>query len=468
MKDRGTNVNKNFLKILVCIVLTMSLFGGCAKNEESVETPETSTKMEKSVETSETSTSVIAEEPIEANDEQINIEAEQAYMAFLNGKISVNTSEKFRADDGEYNYDGLLYGTYSYEELKAAIIEFEGHGVITKYALVDFGQDGVNELVIRFDNVDPSFLNWIGIIRYNGEGLDLNYSYEDGYRTSSMLYNSGYLLMEGSMGAGASASTLVGFDENGIGTDIFSANSFYGSFVESVAYDLCVDGTGLTGDYNDIAGVSAIEVNEYMAGGAVKLSVSGWSKDTTVREREEALIGELENLGAEIVSEDDMKVLCSLSPYEAPEVTWNVWNDEENTDGDANEETGVEALVSIRFPNEELLAQPQDFFEFIADDTEYQVKVELSTDMVVKNFRVLSLNIDNVNEEGTMVFSENEMYSLEMLTPEKPLVVGLVFAGDIPNMGISYVDANGMERVYGIALSGQDGQPMLFEAELTR
>lgn len=118
--------------------------------------------------------------------------------------------------------------------------------------------------------------------------------------------------------------------------------------------------------------------------------------------------------------------------------------------------------------NEELLAQPQDFFEFIADDTEYQVKVELSTDMVVKNFRVLSLNIDNVNEEGTMVFSENEMYSLEMLTPEKPLVVGLVFAGDIPNMGISYVDANGMERVYGIALSGQDGQPMLFEAELTR
>ena len=44
-----------------------------------------------------------------------------------------------------------------------------------QYAFVDLGGDGVNELALRFESTDPSFNNWVGIVKYNGTSLDLNY-----------------------------------------------------------------------------------------------------------------------------------------------------------------------------------------------------------------------------------------------------------------------------------------------------
>ena len=80
-----------------------------------------------------------------------------------------------------------------------------------------------------------------------------------------------------------------------------------------------------------------------------------------------------------------------------------------------------------------------------------------------------SKNAPEVSEEGEMSFSRTEeLFTLAELAPEKPLVVGMVFWGSIPNMGISYLDESGTERMYAISLSGNDGEPFLIESNFVK
>ena len=79
----------------------------------------------------------------------------------------------------------------------------------------------------------------------------------------------------------------------------------------------------------------------------------------------------------------------------------------------------------------------------------------------VKNFKVLALTCEGVDEEGVMKFAVRELYTLKKLTPKRPLVVTMVFYGDLPNNGISYVDAKGITQRFAVGLSGEDGSLQL-------
>lgn len=39
----------------------------------------------------------------------------------------------------------------------------------------------------------------------------------------------------------------------------------------------------------------------------------------------------------------------------------------------------------------------------------------------------------------------------------------MTFAGDLPDRGIAYTDANGIARYFAITTSGADGSPLLME-----
>ncbi len=126
-----------------------------------------------------------------------------------------------------------------------------------------------------------------------------------------------------------------------------------------------------------------------------------------------------------------------------------------------------EAVVLIDYATEDLLIKPDTFYEFIADESEQQAKVVFTTNAAVREFKVLSLNMEDVSDEGEMTFSiSEELYSLGELTAEKPLVVGMVFVGSTPNMGISYIDDDGVEKLYAISMSGRDGGLLLLESNL--
>lgn len=101
--------------------------------------------------------------------------------------------------------------------------------------------------------------------------------------------------------------------------------------------------------------------------------------------------------------------------------------------------------------------------EFIAETAEPQVKVVFTTDSSVGRFKVLVLALDRVDDKGKVTFSTKDLYTLDALTPERPLVVRTTMCGAIPQYGISYIDGNGTTRYFAVEMSGKDGLSLLTE-----
>ena len=58
---------------------------------------------------------------------------------------------------------------------------------------------------------------------------------------------------------------------------------------------------------------------------------------------------------------------------------------------------------------------------------------------------------------------ENDLYTADALSPDRPLLLAIPFVETIPNRGVSYVDADGALRQYAIVESGKDGTIFLME-----
>lgn len=100
-------------------------------------------------------------------------------------------------------------------------------------------------------------------------------------------------------------------------------------------------------------------------------------------------------------------------------------------------------------------------FSFTADTTEYSAPVRFTAERELENFKFLSL-LPVMDEEGTLSFETETLFSLKTLPPEQPLVVELTFYGDTPCYGISYMD-NGAEHRMALDMSGMDGSLFLWE-----
>ena len=111
---------------------------------------------------------------------------------------------------------------------------------------------------------------------------------------------------------------------------------------------------------------------------------------------------------------------------------------------------------------EDALSDYGQYDEFMADTSEYQVRILFSTQDAVKDFKVLRL-VPDLDEEGNMTFFETELYYAGRLTAERPLVLGMAVHGDTPGYGISYTDGNGRTRRFYIGMSGDDGSLFLGE-----
>lgn len=112
---------------------------------------------------------------------------------------------------------------------------------------------------------------------------------------------------------------------------------------------------------------------------------------------------------------------------------------------------------------EKILDAGTPYTEFIADNSDQQVKIAFSASIGVKDFKVLKLELAEVNEDGKPSFSAKELYMVPALKPHFPLVVGMTFSGTIPQYGISYTDENGRSKQFAIEQSGEDGSILLTE-----
>lgn len=124
--------------------------------------------------------------------------------------------------------------------------------------------------------------------------------------------------------------------------------------------------------------------------------------------------------------------------------------------GNAIDLTNGSPDVDIRYLDPSAMPSGS-FYECIADQSPYQSQLLLSPFTPVSSFRVVSLDY---TETGTFHIG-NELFYTDTLTPEAPLLLSLELPELIPNTGILYTDSNGEEKLYSIAMSGLNGEPLL-------
>lgn len=107
--------------------------------------------------------------------------------------------------------------------------------------------------------------------------------------------------------------------------------------------------------------------------------------------------------------------------------------------------------------------KPQEFTEFLVNEDDSQSKVLLTSFGTVRDFRLLSLTYRESEEDGRPQFDTEEVYALEVLAEDRPLVVGISFFGTIPNNGIRFVNDRGETKTYALEVSGMDGSLLLTE-----
>lgn len=107
--------------------------------------------------------------------------------------------------------------------------------------------------------------------------------------------------------------------------------------------------------------------------------------------------------------------------------------------------------------------QPGPRDVFVANTSEYQVGIVYFVNAPIRNFKVLALELKEMSPAGKPIFNIKELYTKDVLRPERPLLVKTALFGSIPNNGFSYTDGYGKTRYYAVSESGMDGSVVFSE-----
>lgn len=340
-------MKKKILMMLMCSVLTCSMLTGCGNENVSDAPVETESVDAVDDEDEDSSDDIVEEDTEEVQEQEPETEPEEdaeenvsdmprsdAYDMFLAGEMDVTVID----DDNEYSKPDP--GSYSYEELRDAVIEDLGYGAEgeydIKYALItpDSGEEGDDVLVLYVENQNASALSWLGFIGYNNGKLEMTYFNEFGYRSFLDLYYSGDFFYGGSGGAGAHYQDYLVVKPDASVEKVYASSYLYASWCSDVFYTL-----DSNYDYSKIPALDAdseLEMTSVVKDGTVYICVSRWSDNKSIKEQEEAYVKTLEDLGAVVVDEDKIAELTESSVDESKTMTWNdietftVEGDEEN------------------------------------------------------------------------------------------------------------------------------------------
>ena len=100
----------------------------------------------------------------------------------------------------------------------------------------------------------------------------------------------------------------------------------------------------------------------------------------------------------------------------------------------------------------------------IVSSEEYSTQIVLCAyEGPVTDLQLLSLELEEVDQDGRAQFKQTVLETVPTLEPGNPLVVQLAFGCSIPNFGIRYTDDTGVTRTYSILQSGMDGSLLTSE-----
>lgn len=109
---------------------------------------------------------------------------------------------------------------------------------------------------------------------------------------------------------------------------------------------------------------------------------------------------------------------------------------------------------------EDVLVGLSDYHEVSVSTAEPLARVLLSCEYAVKDFKVLGIE---ASMSSSLSFFTEELYALDELSPDRPLLLNMTFYGLLPCYGVSYVNGSGETISYSINMSGKDGSVILTE-----
>ena len=81
----------------------------------------------------------------------------------------------------------------------------------------------------------------------------------------------------------------------------------------------------------------------------------------------------------------------------------------------------------------------------------------------MKDFRFSSLFLTGMDSWNQPEYSAEDLFLIDELPADTPLMVTVTFAGDLPGYGFSFTDTDGRERRFAIWVSGENGSLILGE-----
>ncbi|MCR5213793.1 MAG: hypothetical protein K6E10_05215 [Eubacterium sp.] len=440
-------MKKNVLK-LASVGLAMLLLSSCGKVDEVQEV------------TSEEETKVVEEaseetEDTEESSQEVTEEASQADAEKTEEKTEATTEEKTEAADSDEaeaeKYYKAVYGpvldeTYGmlsnydpeadYNYYSNGIMEECMYGEpeellqTISYVYRDINGDDMPELLIGKDQSDLYTDGDVSVVYagYTIKGNEPVMFLEGWARSMYCVTEFGHFYYFGSGGASISATADYYLEK---GETVLTCQDFY--FTD--------DSDGETKVYHN--------------------TTSNWNPDDS--EIADITLDEYYNLPNRYNFE--LLDWTCMGDYKSANGSDASSSSDSNSNGseDSSQDAMGGSAVKVEF-TDEVSGDSSNYLTFEpADTAEYTTHVLFSVEKEVKNFKLLALTAEEIDEDGNIKFSYEELFSLDALTPDQPLNAGMNFIGTIPNNGFMYTDDAGQNHIFVVSESGMDGSIVVWE-----
>ena len=127
-----------------------------------------------------------------------------------------------------------------------------------------------------------------------------------------------------------------------------------------------------------------------------------------------------------------------------------------------------EIEIVVRIATDELLEQYASYVEFFDENTSQRQWLIFTTNVAVREFRYISLELVYDDDSEQFFIRENSvMYELDILLPHRPFIVNWMERGTFPHAGASFLDENNIRRYFFIGANNADPEedprgPILF------
>ncbi|MBR4022591.1 MAG: hypothetical protein IKI94_08375 [Ruminococcus sp.] len=284
------------------------------------------------------------------------------------------------------------------------LYEIEGHEADYNlgYAIEDLSDDGIPELIIASINEIRNDINYGDLVYaiYTYSDNELSLAFEGSYRNSYYYIGNSSFFYRGSGGAIYEIFGTFTLQRDGKN---LKCNDYYFTYEKDESFEEI-------GYYHNTNGISDKEKSEEIDENEF------WQKSLSMEKE---------------------TVQIELTPF-----------------SDSYDVAEPSQLFADFMKNTNYKQADCDFYS--VEKTGNETQILFTTDNTLQDFRLLSLFFNNIDDDGNLLYTIEDIYSHGVLTSLSPLIVEMTFYGDMPSYGVSYIDETGKRNYFSVSISGYD------------